>query len=84
MPFAPDTFFSLTPSAHGGVIWVDEAGLAGTQGIAKLSQIAKDKNARIILSGDKQQHKSVARGAPLRLLESQAGIKPHEVTKIRR
>ena len=63
---------------------MDEAGLAGTQDIAKLSQIAKDKNARIILSGDKQQHKSVARGAPFRLLESQAGIKPHEVTKIRR
>ena len=71
-------------NARGGVIWLDEAGQAGTQDIAKLAKVAEKLDARIILSGDKRQHKSVARGAPLRLLESQAGIKPQEVSKIRR
>lgn len=70
--------------AAGGVIWVDEAGLIGTEDMAKLVQIADRLDARIILSGDKQQHKSVARGMPLRLLENEAGVVPQEVRKIRR
>ena len=71
-------------SVRDGVIWVDEAGLAGTRDVAKLCRIADELDARIILSGDKRQHKPVAAGAPLRLLENQVGIVPHEVTKIRR
>ena len=74
----------LQESARGGVVWIDEAGQAGIQDMTKLTRIADKIDARIILSGDKRQHKSVARGAPLRLLESQAGIQPHEVTQIRR
>ena len=74
----------LQQNVKNGVIWVDEAGLAGMQDIRKLTSIAEQMNARIILSGDKQQHKAVSRGEPLRLLESQAGIKPHEITKVRR
>jgi hypothetical protein len=70
--------------ARDGVIWVDEAGLAGLQDVAKLANIADKMNARIILSGDDRQHKSVSRGKPLALLESEAGIKPKTVSKIRR
>ncbi|MEM9409650.1 MAG: MobF family relaxase [Planctomycetota bacterium] len=71
-------------AARGSVIWVDEAGQSSMPEISKLAKVAKDIDARIILSGDKRQHKSVARGAPLKLLESEAGIVPQEVTKIRR
>ena len=70
--------------SRNGVIWVDEAGLAGIQSVAKLADIAKRMDARIVLSGDDRQHKSVARGKPLALLESEAGIKPKTVSKIRR
>ncbi len=71
-------------AVRGGVLWVDEAGLVGTQDLATLTRIAADSNARVILSGDVHQHEPVARGIPLRLLESDAGIKPHEVKTIRR
>ena len=74
----------MQAAAAGGVIWLDEAGQAGMQDIAKLAKLSKSLNARIILSGDKRQHKSVARGSPLKLLETQAGIKPIEVNRIRR
>ena len=67
-----------------GVIWVDEAGLAGLQDVSKLAHIAKQLDARIILSGDDRQHKAVSRGKPLALLESEAGIQPKVVSKIRR
>ncbi|QDS91431.1 Multifunctional conjugation protein TraI [Roseimaritima multifibrata] len=70
--------------AKHGVIWVDEAGLIGTQDLAELTRVASQIDARIILSGDSQQHQPVARGLPLRLLESDAGIKPHQVSTIRR
>ncbi len=70
--------------ARHGVIWVDEAGLAGMQDVSKLARIANQLDARIILSGDDRQHKSVAYGKPLALLESEAGIEPKSVTKIRR
>ena len=53
--------------ARGGVVWVDEAGLAGMQDISKLARIANELDARIILSGDDRQHKSVSRGKPLSL-----------------
>jgi conjugative relaxase-like TrwC/TraI family protein len=70
--------------SRNGVIWVDEAGLAGMQDVAKLADIAKRMDARIVLSGDDRQHKSVSRGKPLALLESEAGLVPKTVSKIRR
>ncbi len=75
---------TVQSQAQSGVIWVDEAGLAGMQDISKLARIADQLDARIILSGDDRQHKSVSRGKPLALLESEAGIKPKVVSKIRR
>jgi ATP-dependent exoDNAse (exonuclease V) alpha subunit len=52
--------------------------------MATLADIAKRMEARVILSGDDRQHKAVSRGKPLALLESEAGIKPKTVSKIRR
>ncbi len=66
------------------VIWIDEAGLLGTRTMKKVVDLAQQKNARVILSGDWKQHGSVERGAAMRLLEQQAGIKPALVRKIQR
>lgn len=74
----------LQADAAHGVIWVDEAGQASSRELARLTDLAKSLDARIVLGGDVKQHKAVARGQPLRLLETQAGIKPLEVTTIRR
>ncbi|APZ93414.1 MobF family relaxase [Fuerstiella marisgermanici] len=70
--------------ANGGVVWVDEGALVGTSDLAKLAAVAERIDARVVLSGDGRQHQPVARGLPFHLLETQAGIKPLEVKKIRR
>ena len=74
----------LREQARGQVIWIDEAGLLGTGTMAKLFAAAEQLNARVVLAGDRRQHASVERGAVLRLLESEAGLVPAEVTAIRR
>lgn len=68
----------------GQVIWVDEAGLLGTKDMIDLLELAKDKNARLILGGDTRQNNSVVRGDALRVLNTTGGIKAAEVNKIRR
>jgi conjugative relaxase-like TrwC/TraI family protein len=67
-----------------GVIWIDEAGLLGSKATKQVFDLAKELNARVILSGDKRQHGSVARGGVLHLLEREAGIMPAELRQIRR
>ncbi len=67
-----------------GVLWIDEAGLVGSRDLAKTFELARQYDARVILMGDSKQHKSVTRGAALRLLEQQAGLMPVEVKEIRR
>jgi len=66
------------------VLWVDEAGLLGTKDMVALLQLAKDKNAQLILGGDTRQHASVVRGDALRILNTVGGIKTAEVSKIYR
>jgi conjugative relaxase-like TrwC/TraI family protein len=74
----------LQASAHGQVLWIDEAGLVGTRSLAKVFQLAGALDARIILSGDVRQHGPVDRGLPLRLLETEAGMVSAEIKTIRR
>lgn len=69
---------------NGQVLWIDEAGLVGSRTMGKVLNIAKDQNARVILSGDVRQHNAVERGDALRLLETQAGIKTATIGSIRR
>lgn len=66
------------------VWWIDEAGLVGAPDMAKVFSLADQLDARVILSGDRKQHGSVARGAALRLLETEAGLVPAELKDIRR
>jgi ATP-dependent exoDNAse (exonuclease V) alpha subunit len=66
------------------VLWVDEAGLLGTQDMKALLEIATRQNARVVLGGDTRQHASVVRGDALRILNTVAGIRTAEVSKIYR
>ncbi len=66
------------------VLWVDEAGLIGTKEMKALLEIATSKNSRVILGGDTRQHASVVRGDALRVLNTVAGIRTAEVSKIYR
>lgn len=75
---------NLQQRLRGQVIWVDEAGLLSTEDMAKLFDLAGAQDARIVLSGDKRQHRAVARGEPLRVLEEGAGLPVAEVTEIMR
>jgi len=74
----------LQAEIEGGVIWIDEAGLLGTKTMREVFDVAGRHHARIVLSGDRRQHASVERGAALRLLEDEAGLKPAEIKEIQR
>src|SRR5206468_6788652 len=71
-------------SAKGGVILIDEASQLGSRDMLKLFGVAEAVNARVILVGDRRQHRSVTAGEPLRLLEELAGLPLAEVTDILR
>ncbi|HEV3188900.1 MAG TPA: AAA family ATPase, partial [Polyangiaceae bacterium] len=71
-------------SARQGVILVDEAGQLGTKDMLRVFDVAKELDARVVLVGDRRQHRSVAAGEPLRLLEERAGLPVAEVTEILR
>ena len=71
-------------SAKGGVILVDEASQLGTRDMLKVFGVADAVGARVILVGDRRQHRSVTAGEPLKLLEELAGLPVAEVTEILR
>ena len=74
----------MQESAKGGVILVDEASQLGTRDMLRVFEVAERVNARVLLVGDRRQHRSVTAGEPLRLLEEKAGLKVAEVTEILR
>lgn len=69
---------------RGQVIWIDEAGLLSTRDMKQIFEVAQASQARVILSGDTQQHHSVQRGDAQRILERYAGIKFAQLNTIRR
>ena len=71
-------------SAIGGVILVDEASQLGTRDMIQVFEIAERVGARVLLVGDRRQHRSVTAGEPLKLLEENAGLRVAQVTKILR
>ncbi len=74
----------LQQELRGQVLWIDEAGQLGTRDLARVFQLAREQGTRVLLTGDKRQHASVARGDALRLLEEQAGLPVAEVVDIQR
>jgi conjugative relaxase-like TrwC/TraI family protein len=75
------------PAAHlprGSVVVLDEAGAVGLDDMAKVFELARLKDCRVILSGDTGQHASVTRGDALRILEQYSGYRFEELSTIRR
>jgi conjugative relaxase-like TrwC/TraI family protein len=72
----------MQDAIKGGVVLVDEASQIGTRDMLRLFGIVRSQGARIVLVGDKRQHRSVSAGEPLKLLEERAGLKVAEVTEI--
>lgn len=80
--FLKDT--EMQQSAKNGVILVDEASQLGTRDMHAVFTVAEAVNARVVLVGDRRQHKSVTAGEPLKLLEDRAGVQVAQVTDIMR
>jgi conjugative relaxase-like TrwC/TraI family protein len=74
----------MQQSARNGVILVDEASQLGTRDMLRVFELAESLSARVVLVGDRRQHRSVTAGEPLKLLEERAGLKVAEVTEILR
>lgn len=74
----------MQQSARNGVILMDEASQLGTRDMHAVFTIAEAVSARVILVGDRRQHRSVNAGEPLKLLEDRAGLPVAEVTEILR
>lgn len=74
----------MQKSARNGVILVDEASQLGTRDMLRVFEAADAVGARVILVGDRRQHRSVTAGEPLKLLEETAGVQVAEVTEILR
>ncbi len=72
----------MQESAKNGVILVDEASQLGTRDMNRIFDVAEKMSARVILVGDRRQHRSVMAGEPLKLLEDKAGLRVAEVTEI--
>jgi conjugative relaxase-like TrwC/TraI family protein len=70
--------------AASAVIVVDEAGQIGGRQMHLLLQLARERNARVILSGDTRQHGAVEASDALLAIERYSGIVPVELHTIRR
>jgi conjugative relaxase-like TrwC/TraI family protein len=86
---AYDTHGDATPDSRhpeelklraGDIIVVDEAGMAGTLNLAKVTSIAERHGAHVRLIGDDRQLAAVESGGALRLLEREVGsVKLEEI-----
>ena len=66
----------------GGYIVIDEAGLLSNVSGTNLMKIAIDKKMRMLFVGDTKQHKSVAAGDFLRILETHSDISTTQLVDI--
>jgi ATP-dependent exoDNAse (exonuclease V) alpha subunit len=70
--------------AERAVIVVDEAGQIGGRQMLELMRLVRERNARLILSGDTRQHGAVEASDALLAIERHSGVRPVELHKIRR
>jgi conjugative relaxase-like TrwC/TraI family protein len=68
----------------GQVLIVDEAGMVSSKDMAELIDLAKEKGARIVFSGDTAQIKSVSEGDALRVLERESNLKSVSLLQVQR
>jgi conjugative relaxase-like TrwC/TraI family protein len=69
---------------NGQVVLIDESGLLSVKDMKRLFDVAKEQNARVILTGDSAQHTAVQRGDALRILEKDSGMGTAILSEIRR
>jgi conjugative relaxase-like TrwC/TraI family protein len=69
---------------RGAVVIVDEAGQIGARQMQQLLHYIQDNGGRVILSGDTRQHGAVEASDALWAIEKYSGLKPAELTEIRR
>jgi conjugative relaxase-like TrwC/TraI family protein len=69
---------------EGAIIVVDEAGQIGGRQMSELLRLARERNVRVILSGDTRQHGAVEASDALLAIERYSGVKPVQLHTIRR
>jgi conjugative relaxase-like TrwC/TraI family protein len=69
---------------RGGVLLIDETGLTSMRDMRRVMRIAEEQRARVIMVGDRNQHRAVERGDTLRILEKHAKLKSVELKEIQR
>ena len=70
--------------AERAVVVVDEAGQIGGRQMLELMRLVRERNARLILSGDTRQHGAVEASDALLAIERHSGVRSVELHKIRR
>ena len=83
-PTTVTNFLLKRELAEGAVVVVDEAGQIGGRQMSELLRLARERNARVILSGDTRQHGAVEASDALLAIERHSGVKPVELHTIRR
>jgi conjugative relaxase-like TrwC/TraI family protein len=83
-PSTVASFILKRELAEHAVVVVDEAGQIGGRQMLELMRLVRERNARLILSGDTRQHGAVEASDALLAIERHSGVRPVELHKIRR
>ncbi|MCI0535852.1 MAG: relaxase domain-containing protein [Verrucomicrobiales bacterium] len=83
-PTTVTSFLLKRELVDGAVVVVDEAGQIGGRQMAELVRLVRERNGRLVLSGDVRQLGPVEASDALLAIERHSGVKPIELHKIRR
>ena len=83
-PMTVASFLAKHELVEGAAVIVDEAGQVGGKPMLELLRLVAQRNARLVLSGDTRQHGAVEAGDALRTIEQLSGVRPIQLTNIRR
>src|SRR5208337_5145760 len=83
-PATVANFLMKRELAEGATVIVDEAGQIGGRQMLDLVRLVRERNARLILSGDTRQHGAVEASDALLAIERYSGVRPVELHNIRR
>lgn len=83
-PTTVSSFLAKRELAEGAVIIVDEAGQIGGRQMLELIRLVRERNTRLILSGDTRQLGAVEASDALLAIERYSGVLPVELHNIRR
>jgi conjugative relaxase-like TrwC/TraI family protein len=83
-PLTVSQFLAKRELAERAAVVVDEAGQIGGRQMWELLRLVRERNARLILSGDTRQHGAVEASDALLAIERYSGVRPVELQTIRR